>query len=98
MMKTALTIGASDPTSGAGIQLDLKVFYSLDIYGLSILTAVTAQSTSEFVLTHPVPPEVIEAQFEVLLKDIKPFGAKTGMLYSKEALQCIVEKNKKNSI
>ncbi|WP_059176342.1 bifunctional hydroxymethylpyrimidine kinase/phosphomethylpyrimidine kinase [Thermodesulfovibrio aggregans] len=97
-MKTALTIGASDPTSGAGIQLDLKVFYSLDIYGLSILTAVTAQSTSEFVLTHPVPPEVIEAQFEVLLKDIKPFGAKTGMLYSKEALQCIVEKIKKFNI
>ncbi|WP_353683294.1 bifunctional hydroxymethylpyrimidine kinase/phosphomethylpyrimidine kinase [Thermodesulfovibrio sp. 3907-1M] len=97
-MKTTLTIGATDPTSGAGIQMDLKVFHSLDIYGLSIITALTAQSTSEFVLTYPVPVEVIEAQFETLLKDIKPYGAKTGVLYSKETIQCVVEKIKKFNI
>ncbi|GAB5046430.1 bifunctional hydroxymethylpyrimidine kinase/phosphomethylpyrimidine kinase [Thermodesulfovibrio sp. TK110] len=97
-MKTVLTIGATDPTSGAGIQMDLKVFHSLDIYGLSIITAVTAQSTSEFVLTYPLPVEIIEAQFETLLKDIKPYGAKTGMLYSRETIQCIVEKIKKFNI
>jgi hydroxymethylpyrimidine/phosphomethylpyrimidine kinase len=97
-MKIALTIGASDPTSGAGIQMDLKVFHSLKIYGISIITAVTAQSTSEFFLTYPMPVEVIEAQFETLLRDMKPDGAKTGMFYSKEALLCVIEKIKKFNI
>lgn len=94
-MKIALTIGASDPTSGAGIQMDLKVFHSLEIYGLSILTAVTAQSTIEFSSIFPLPEKIINSQFETLLQDLKPHGIKTGMIYSKEAMQCVIENIKK---
>lgn len=94
-MKVILTIGGSDPTSGAGVQMDLKVFHSLGIYGLSIITAITAQSTKEFSSVFPLPKEIISMQLETLLKDIKPHAAKTGMLYSKEAVQCVVEYIKK---
>jgi len=94
-MKVALTIGASDPTSGAGIQMDLKVFHALNIYGLTVITAVTAQSTQEFSSVYPLSGETIMKQFEILIKDIKPHAAKTGMLYSKEAVQCVIDSVKK---
>jgi len=94
-MKVALTIGASDPTSGAGIQMDLKVFHALNIYGLNVITAVTAQSTQEFSSVYPLSGETIMKQFEILIKDIKPHAAKTGMLYSKEAVQCVIDSVKK---
>jgi len=94
-MKVALTIGASDPTSGAGIQMDLKVFHALNVYGLTVITAVTAQSTQEFSSVYPLSGETIMKQFEILIKDIKPHAAKTGMLYSKEAVQCVIDSVKK---
>ncbi|MEN2994094.1 MAG: bifunctional hydroxymethylpyrimidine kinase/phosphomethylpyrimidine kinase [Thermodesulfovibrio sp.] len=97
-MKLALTIGASDPTAGAGIQMDLKVFHALEVYGLTIITAVTCQSTTEFSSVFPLTEQAINNQFETLLKDLKPYAAKTGMIYSKEALQCIIENIKKFSI
>lgn len=97
-MKIALTIGASDPTSGAGIQMDLKVFHSLGIYGISVVTAITAQSTMEFSSIFPLKKETINSQFETLLKDLKPHGAKTGMIYSKEAIECVIESIKKFNI
>ncbi len=97
-MKIVLTIGASDPTSGAGIQMDLKVFYALGVYGLSIITAVTAQSTKEFSSIYPLPDRIIINQFETLLRDIKPHGAKTGVLYSKQAVKCVVDYVKKFNI
>lgn len=97
-MKIVLTIGATDPTSGAGIQMDLKVFHALGIYGLSIITAVTSQSTKEFSLIYPLPEKVIVTQFETILKDIKPHGAKTGVLYSKKAVKCVVDYVKKFNI
>lgn len=97
-MKVALTIGSSDPTSGAGVQMDLKVFHSLGLYGLSIITTVTAQSTTEFSSVFPLPKEIIISQFETLLKDIKPNRAKIGMIYSKEAIKCVVENIKKFNI
>lgn len=97
-MKIALTIGGSDPTSGAGIQMDLKVFHSLGIYGISVVTAITAQSTVEFSSVFPLKKEAINSQFETLLRDLKPQGAKTGMIYSKEAMECIIENIKKFNI
>ena len=97
-MKVALTIGGSDPTSGAGIQMDLKVFHALGVYGTSIITSVTSQSTFEFTSVYPLPEKIIVSQFETLLKDIKPHGAKTGMLYSKYAVECVAEYIKKYKI
>lgn len=97
-MKVALTIGGSDPTSGAGIQMDLKVFQSLGVYGISVITALTAQNTNIVKKILPLSEELIDIQFSILLRDINPYGAKTGMIYSKEAVECIVRNVKKYKI
>lgn len=88
-MKVALTIGGSDPTSGAGIQMDLKVFQALGVYGVSIITSLTAQNTTVVRKIYPLSAEQIEIQFRTLLSDITPYGAKTGMIYTEEAVECI---------
>lgn len=97
-MKVALTIGGSDPTSGAGVQMDLKVFHSLGLYGVSVITAITAQNTKKVQAIYPLSGEQIDIQFRTLLSDIKPFGAKTGMVYSTEAIDLIVKNIKKFKI
>lgn len=97
-MKVALTIGGSDPTSGAGVQMDLKVFQALSVYGVSIITAITAQNTNIVKKIYTLHPELINIQFNTLLKDINPYGAKTGMIYSKEAVECIVKNLKKYKV
>lgn len=97
-MKVALTIGGSDPTSGAGVQMDLKVFHSLGLYGVSVITAITAQNTKKVQAIYPLSGEQIDIQFRTLLSDIKPFGAKTGMVYSSEAIDLIVKNIKKFKI
>lgn len=97
-MKVALTIGGSDPTGGAGIQMDTKVFQALGVYGVSIITSITAQNTTEVKKIYPLSAEQIDAQFKTLLKDIKPYGAKTGMIYNKEAMECIIKNVKKYKI
>lgn len=97
-MKVALTIGGSDPTGGAGIQMDLKVFQALGVYGIGVITALTAQNTTAVKKIYPLNPEMIDIQFRVLLKDIKPYGAKTGMIYSEEAVESIIQNVKKYKI
>ena len=49
-----LSIGGSDPSSGAGIQSDVKTFSTLDAYGLTVITAITGQNTSNFGMVEPV--------------------------------------------
>ncbi len=90
-MKSALTIAGSDPTGGAGLQADLKVFRTFGIHGLSIPTALTAQNTVSIVDVLPVEPQFFERQIETLLSDIRPDAIKIGMVYS-EALVPIISK------
>lgn len=97
-MKKILTIGGSDPTAGAGVQMDLKVFEALGVYGLCVITAVTVQNTKEFVSVNPLPKEIISEQFEIILNDIKVDGVKTGLLFSKDTIQCVIEYIKKYEI
>lgn len=97
-MKVALTIGGADPTSGAGIQMDLKVFQALGVYGISVITALTAQNTNIVRKIYPLSPELINIQFNTLLRDINPYGAKTGMIYTKEAVECIIRNLKKYKV
>jgi hydroxymethylpyrimidine/phosphomethylpyrimidine kinase len=78
----ALTIAGSDSGAGAGIQADLKTFAALGVYGLSALTAITAQNTREVRAALDLPPELIEAQIDAVLEDIGADAAKTGMLSS----------------
>lgn len=81
-MKTALTVAGSDPTGGAGLQVDLKVFRAFGVHGLAVPSALTAQSTEGIDAVEPVGREFFRRQLDFLLGDITPDALKTGMLYS----------------
>jgi hydroxymethylpyrimidine/phosphomethylpyrimidine kinase len=88
-MHMALTIAGSDPTSGAGVQADLKVFHAFGIYGLSVVTSLTAQNTEEVRYIMPVPGGFVRRQISVLLSDLVPAATKTGMLYSEANIDAV---------
>ena len=87
MRQTALTIAGSDPSGGAGLQADLKVFHALGVYGLAVPSALTAQNTTGVASVMAVPAGFFEAQLSELLSDIRPDALKTGMLLSKSAVE-----------
>ncbi|MEC4685899.1 MAG: bifunctional hydroxymethylpyrimidine kinase/phosphomethylpyrimidine kinase [Nitrospirota bacterium] len=88
-MKTALTIAGSDPTSGAGAQLDIKVFQRIGVHGLSVLTSITAQNSAAVKSIHPVEPHAVKEQLAVLLEDVRVDALKTGMLYSSSIVEVV---------
>jgi hydroxymethylpyrimidine/phosphomethylpyrimidine kinase len=88
-MKTALTIAGSDPTGGAGLQADLRVFNSLGVHGLSVTTSLTAQNTVGVDDVLRIDASFIYAQLTTLLNDIRPDALKTGMVYSRDAVAAI---------
>ncbi|MBI5641434.1 MAG: bifunctional hydroxymethylpyrimidine kinase/phosphomethylpyrimidine kinase [Nitrospirae bacterium] len=88
-MKKALTIAGFDPSGGAGIQADLKVFHLFGIYGLSVASSLTAQNTKGVEGILPVSREFVKKQLDVLLSDIIPDATKTGMLYSEYNIELI---------
>jgi hydroxymethylpyrimidine/phosphomethylpyrimidine kinase len=75
-----LTIAGSDSGAGAGIQADLKTFAALGVYGVSVITAVTAQNTREVSAVHSVPAEVVAAQLDAVLGDFTVAAVKIGMI------------------
>lgn len=88
-MKTyyrALTIAGSDSGGGAGIQADLKTFSALGCYGMSVITALTAQNTREVTGIFAVPPRFIGQQMDAVLGDIGTDAVKIGMLHSPEVI------------
>lgn len=97
-MKSALTIAGSDPTGGAGLQADLKVFKAFGIHGLSIPTALTAQNTIIIKDILPVEPLFFERQMETLLSDIKPDAVKIGMIYTDSLVPIIAEAIRRYSL
>ena len=87
-----LTIAGSDSGGGAGIQADLKTFSALGCFGMSIITALTAQNTRVVTDILPVPPEFIAAQMDAVLEDIGVDAVKIGMLHSPEVIETVAEK------
>lgn len=85
----ALTIAGSDSGAGAGIQADLKTFSALGVYGLSALTAITAQNTLGVRTAQFLPPALVEAQIDAVLEDIGTDAAKTGMLASSAIIEVV---------
>lgn len=75
-----LTIAGSDSSGGAGIQADLKAFTVLGTYGMSVITALTAQNTTGVPAVHIPPATFVEAQLQAVWTDIPPRAVKTGML------------------
>jgi hydroxymethylpyrimidine/phosphomethylpyrimidine kinase len=88
----ALTIAGSDSGGGAGIQADLKTFAANGVYGLSVITALTAQNTVGVQGIYDIPPEFIGQQLDSVLSDIGADAAKTGMLSQPEVITVVAEK------
>ncbi len=84
-----LSIAGSDSGGGAGIQADLKTFASLGCYGMTAITAITAQNTVGVRAIHGVPPDILKAQIEAVVEDIGVDAVKIGMLHSPEIVQVV---------
>lgn len=99
-MKTALTIAGSDSSGGAGIQADLKSFSANGVYGMSVITAITAQNTKGVTAVQLVDLDIVKKQLEAIFEDIGSDGIKIGMLGSPELVDIVAEslKNKKNIV
>ena len=97
-MKKILTVAGSDSCGGAGIQADLKTIALMGEYGLSVVTALTAQNTRGVSGIYPVPVEFIASQWDAVLSDISIDALKTGMLWDKEVIKLISQKLRKKRI
>ncbi|MDP3261104.1 MAG: bifunctional hydroxymethylpyrimidine kinase/phosphomethylpyrimidine kinase, partial [Thermodesulfovibrionales bacterium] len=97
-MKSALTIAGSDPTGGAGLQADIKVFRVFGVHGLSVASALTAQNTERVISVLPVDKNFFAEQFNILLKDITPDALKTGLLYSRQLVGVAAETIRRYSL
>jgi hydroxymethylpyrimidine kinase/phosphomethylpyrimidine kinase len=91
-MKRVLTIAGSDSGGGAGIQADLKAITLLGGFGMSVITALTAQNTLGVHGIHAIPPSFVEKQMEVVLSDIGADAIKTGMLAHSEIIRVVARK------
>ena len=91
-IKTALTVAGSDSGGGAGIQADLKTFSAFGVYGMSVITAITAQNTVRVHGVEAVDPQFVSLQFESVYTDIGVNAAKTGMLFNAETVMKVARK------
>ncbi|SCY18969.1 bifunctional hydroxymethylpyrimidine kinase/phosphomethylpyrimidine kinase [Butyrivibrio sp. INlla14] len=87
--KTVLTIAGSDPSGGAGIQADLKTMEAFDVYGMSVITALTAQNTLGVSAVMNVEHAFVEKQLEAVLSDIQPDAVKIGMLPDRNIMEVV---------
>lgn len=87
-----LTIAGSDSGGGAGIQADLKTFAAHGVYGLSVITAITAQNTVAVTALSDVPVEVVAAQLDAVFADIGADAVKIGMLSSPSLVRVVAER------
>jgi hydroxymethylpyrimidine/phosphomethylpyrimidine kinase len=87
----ALTIAGSDSGGGAGLEMDLKVFAALGVFGACAVTALTAQNTAGVRGAWEVPAEQVTAQIEAVLDDLPVKAAKTGMLSSEKVVRAVVQ-------
>lgn len=90
-MKRILTIAGSDSGGGAGIQADLKTITVLGGYGMSVVTALTAQNTREVRAVQGVAPDFVAQQLDAVLSDIGADAAKTGMLLNAAVIEAVSE-------
>lgn len=93
----ALTIAGSDSGGGAGIQADLKTFQELGVYGMSAITAVTAQNTIGVQGVYPIPVEGVTQQLQSIGDDLPPDAVKTGMLFSADIIKAVADQIKRFS-
>ena len=90
-----LTIAGSDCSGGAGVQADLKTFSAIGTYGMSVITAITAQNTQGVFEVEELSQSIIKKQIEVVFDDIRPKAVKIGMVSSPEIILAIANTLKK---
>jgi hydroxymethylpyrimidine/phosphomethylpyrimidine kinase len=86
-----LTIAGSDSGGGAGLQADLKTFQELGVFGMSAITAVTAQNTTGVQGVFPLTVDAVIQQLQSIGTDLEPQAIKTGMLFSSEIIEAVAE-------
>ncbi|MEA4872018.1 MAG: bifunctional hydroxymethylpyrimidine kinase/phosphomethylpyrimidine kinase [Synergistaceae bacterium] len=94
MIRKVLTIAGSDCSGGAGIQADLKTMTAFGIYGMSVITALTAQNTTGVSGIIEVDPEFVAKQIDAVFTDIRPDAVKIGMVANSSLIRIISEKLK----
>jgi hydroxymethylpyrimidine/phosphomethylpyrimidine kinase len=87
-----LSIGGSDPSSGAGIQSDIKTFSNHDVYGFTVVTAITSQNTRKVTSVEPVSAKSLMAQLDSILSDFHIDAIKIGMVYNSQVIKVIHSK------
>lgn len=95
MREPCLTIAGSDSGGGAGIQADLKTFLANGVYGMSVITSITAQNTVGVQCVYDLPVDIVAAQLESIFTDLPPKAIKIGMVSSPELVNIIAEKLRK---
>ncbi len=91
-MKTVLSIAGSDSSGGAGVQADLKTMIMNGVYGMSAITALTAQNTMGVTGIMEVTPEFLQMQIDAVFDDIRPDAVKIGMVASAELIKVISDR------
>jgi hydroxymethylpyrimidine/phosphomethylpyrimidine kinase len=86
-----LSIAGSDSGGGAGIQADLKTIAAMGCYGMTAITALTAQNTLGVRAIHGVPPDMLRAQIDAVMEDIGADAVKIGMLHAPDIVRCVAE-------
>ena len=93
-----LSIAGSDSGGGAGIQADLKTFSALGCYGMTAITALTAQNTTGVRAIHGVPAQMLRDQIDAVVEDIGVDAVKIGMLHSPDIVQTVAEAIDRHSL
>lgn len=96
-MRHALTIAGSDSSGGAGIQADLKTFAALDVYGMSAITAVTAQNTCGVRVSQALDPSLVANQIDCVFEDIRVDAVKIGMAANAAIIRKIAAELRKHT-
>lgn len=91
-MKTVLTIAGSDSSGGAGIQADIKTMIMNGVYGMSVITALTAQNTMGVKAVSEVSVDFLQQQIDAVFDDIRPDAVKIGMVSSAALIEGIAER------
>ena len=88
-MRHVLAVGGSDSSGGAGLQADVKTLHALGVHASTVVTAVTAQSSTAVTDVHEVPVDSVRAQLAAVLDDLGADAVKTGMLPSPDTVAAV---------
>lgn len=91
MIKNVLSIAGSDSSAGAGVQADLKTFSALNVYGASVITALTAQNTQRITSVLPISDDFVSEQLRAVFEDLDIAAVKIGMLANKSIIKAVAK-------